>query len=116
MGGKERREGRRGEGERGRGGEGKLILMRSWNRDADWLKPVLIALFKACRCSWKTVTLCVIAGGIFWAILPHNSRSKSTTVYTVVSDSRYVTKQAAESRQTLCSIGSRHVTFPTYGQ
>ena len=40
---REEGKGKRGEeqGRRGRGEKGRLTLMRSWNRAADWLRPVL---------------------------------------------------------------------------
>jgi len=34
--------GRRRQGGRGRGGEGRLTLIRSWNRTADWLRPAYV--------------------------------------------------------------------------
>jgi len=41
-GGKEKGKGGEEQGG-GRGGEGRLILMRRWNRAADWLRPALLA-------------------------------------------------------------------------
>jgi len=39
MRGEGKRKGGQGQGGRGRGREGRLTLMRSWNRAADWLRP-----------------------------------------------------------------------------
>jgi len=38
---KGKRRGREGSGREGGEGDGRLILMRSWNRAADWLRPAL---------------------------------------------------------------------------
>ena len=55
--------GKGGEGQEGR--RGRLILMRSWNRAADWLRPTL-RIANGIRTRVVTTTVRTTQAGVHW--------------------------------------------------